>query len=263
MKYISGIYGLNTKCNLETMGDWHCSSLNWSKPLILESDNSVFKDFGIEYNKKIPEHNETYNVANHIRACLDLIEQGNFGIVEGMNKDYISNSKYDNLIFEKVYLLKDEPNFTQINDFMLKEYRMKWVNFCKISNINRLINNNNNDDIINSTSVDLHCINKITYNNLLKFQNKAILVNLYNIIFLIKNHWEKLSDTTKDNIKDSFSHKGIDYFEMLLETQSDELIDKEKLQNDFIDIWDKVGLSENDDEDFVDEYEIDYDDTEY
>lgn len=50
---------------------------------------------------------------------------------------------------------------------------------------------------------------------------------------------------------------------MLLETQSDELIDKEKLQNDFIDIWDKVGLNENDDEDFVDEYEIDYDDTEY
>lgn len=167
------------------------------------------------------------------------------------------------MIFEKVYLLKDEPNFTQINDFMLKEYRMKWVNFCKISNINRLINNNNNDDIINSTSIDLHCINKITYNNLLKFQNKVILVNLYNIIFLIKNYWEKLSDATKDNIKDSFSHKGIDYFEMLLETQSDELIDKEKLQNDFIDIWNKVGLNENDDEDFVDEYEIDYDDTEY
>lgn len=131
MKYISGIFALNTPCDLDTMGDWHVSALNWKNPLILESENLPFKDFGIEENKKIPEHNELYNVANHIRACLDLIYLGNFGYAQGMNRDFISNSKYDNLIFENVYLLKDEPNFTQINEFMQKEYRMKWVIFKK------------------------------------------------------------------------------------------------------------------------------------
>ena len=44
--------------------------------------------FIVCYNKHIPEHTETFNVANHIRSLFDLFEQGNFGIAQGMNKDF-------------------------------------------------------------------------------------------------------------------------------------------------------------------------------
>ena len=136
MKYISGLFGLNLACKLETMGDWHCSALNWDNPLILESDDSVFKKFGIETNKKIPEHYQLYNVANHIRSCLDLIDRGEFAKVEGMARDflYTKDDKYIKLIFNKILLLKNSSNWQQINNFMLKEYDLKWLNFNKSEN---------------------------------------------------------------------------------------------------------------------------------
>ena len=89
MKYITGIYALNLICNLETCGDQHQSALNWQNIRLKESDDNIFKDHGIEFNKKIPEHNETFNVANHIRACLDMLIDRQFNSLQGMNKDFI------------------------------------------------------------------------------------------------------------------------------------------------------------------------------
>lgn len=131
MKYISGIHALNTPCSLNTMGDWHVSALQWDNPCMYDTNDSIFKDFGIEYNKKIPEHTQTYPVANHIRACLDLIDHGMFGYVQGMNRDFISNKEYNEIIFSKVLLLKNHNNWNEINDFMNKEFKMDWVVFSK------------------------------------------------------------------------------------------------------------------------------------
>lgn len=69
MKYVSLIHALNISCSLETCGDWHASSIQWKRPHILESDYSLWGDYGIEKNKIIPEHNQKYNVANHIFIC--------------------------------------------------------------------------------------------------------------------------------------------------------------------------------------------------
>lgn len=131
MKYISLIHALNLPCNLETCGDWHASSIQWKKPHILESEESLWGDYGIEKNKKIPEHEEKYNVANHIRALLDLLFIGNFTIAQGMNKDFICNDKYDNEIFDKVILMMDLPYWERIDQFMTKEYLKKWINYKK------------------------------------------------------------------------------------------------------------------------------------
>lgn len=131
MKYISLIHALNLPCDLETCGDWHASSIQWKKPHILESEESLWGDYGIEKNKKIPEHEEKYNVANHIRALLDLLFIGNFTIAQGMNKDFICNDKYDNEIFDKVILMIDLPYWERIDQFMTKEYLKKWINYKK------------------------------------------------------------------------------------------------------------------------------------
>ena len=134
MKYISGIFALNINCDLDTCGDWHQSALKWDSFTLLESENSIWGDYGIEKNKTIPGHSVKYNVANHIRALLDLIQQHNFGLAGGMREDFICNDKYNKEIFEKVYMLRNSNKWNDISRFMGKEYCLKWIDFLEEHN---------------------------------------------------------------------------------------------------------------------------------
>ena len=87
-------------------------------------------------DKEIPFNKEKFNVANHIRALLDMIEAGYFKEAQGMNNDYICNDKYNLEIFKKVLMLKENKNFIDINKFMLKEYGKKWAEFLRKENSN-------------------------------------------------------------------------------------------------------------------------------
>ena len=130
MKYLSGIKALNIPCNLDTTGDWHIFSYDWSNNQLLNSNNSIFKDYGIELNKTLPD-GTTIPVANHIRACLDMLEKNDFTNLQGMKNDYICCDKYNDEIFKKVLKLKNSSNWMEINNFMRKEYKVSWINFEK------------------------------------------------------------------------------------------------------------------------------------
>lgn len=131
MLYVTEIHALNLPCSLETCGDWHTSAIQWEHPHMRESEGSLFGMYGIETGRFIPEHSNQYNVANHIRAILDLLEEGNFSVAQGMNKDFICNNNYDREIFNKVYSMRNLKNWEKINKFMEKEYMMKWINYLK------------------------------------------------------------------------------------------------------------------------------------
>lgn len=131
MLYLSGIHALNLPCALETCGDWHTSALQWKDLRLLNSEDSLFGDYGIEKGKTVPEHRERYNVANHIRALLDILALGNFAVAQGMKDDFICNDRYTPEIFTKVWLLKNTGNWADIDQFMEKEYRLQWLNFKK------------------------------------------------------------------------------------------------------------------------------------
>ena len=132
MKYISGTSALNIPCELNTTGDWHRSCINWEKVKLWDSSESIFGEYGIECDKYIPELDAKRNVANHIRACLDLIEKGNFPGAQGMYQDYLDgDDNFNNEIFKKVFLLKEKENWNDIYNFMCKEYRTKWLNFIE------------------------------------------------------------------------------------------------------------------------------------
>lgn len=140
MLYISGIFALNLPCQLDTCGDWHQSSLDWQKLRLYESERSFFKEYGIERGHSVPEHTGLFCVANTIRACLDLLLESKFDIAQGMNEDFIGNDKYDIEIFKRVYEMRILNNFRYINDFMEREYRMKWINYkMEISKKNNLM----------------------------------------------------------------------------------------------------------------------------
>lgn len=129
MRYLTGVHALNIPCNLNTTGDWHSSALQWEKLNIKESDDTLLKDYGIEEEKKIPTYSETFYVANHIRALLDMLIDGDFSNAQGMRKDYICNDKYNNEIFSKVMSFENLSNWNDIDKFMSDEYRLKWLNY--------------------------------------------------------------------------------------------------------------------------------------
>ena len=131
MQYISGIHALNLPCSLPTCGDWHRSALQWDHPTIRESDNSIFGTYGIEDCGHVPEHPGLYKAANHIRALLDLLSEGQFSLAQGMRKDYICNDSLDNEIFSKVIALRSNSNWKAIDHFMGKEYGMRWLRHLK------------------------------------------------------------------------------------------------------------------------------------
>ena len=135
MLYISGIHALNLTCSLETCGDWHQSGICWDRLNLYDSDKSIFGEYGIEKDKYIPFLNETYNVANHIRALLDLLEQGHFTVAGGMRDDFICNDKYNEEIFYKVLLLKNKSHWEKVDAFMKKEYKSDWLEFKKRAGI--------------------------------------------------------------------------------------------------------------------------------
>ena len=126
MLYVSGLYALNLSCSLDTCGDWHHGALNWKNVLFLESADLPWGNKGIEHNRLIPRHNECYNVANHIRALLDLIFLGDFASAQGMRHDFIDNEKYTLEIFKAIEVLKNHENWEIISQFMLKEYKLDW-----------------------------------------------------------------------------------------------------------------------------------------
>lgn len=134
MLYLSGIHALNLNCSLGTPGDWHQSGIRWDAvpDRLLESDDSVFGDYGIEANRELDCYEAKYDsihIANHIRACLDLIAAASFGSVQGMREYFIGDDQYDFVIFDKVLLLKNSFRWTDVDRFMGKEYGMKWVRY--------------------------------------------------------------------------------------------------------------------------------------
>lgn len=129
MRYITGIHALNLPCELETCGDWHTSALRWESITFKDTNEAFFKCWGIELNKSIPETDEVFPVANHIRALLDLLEGGKFTVAQGMREDFICNEKYTPLVFSKVFSMRCLPNWGDIDDFMRKEYRLDWLKY--------------------------------------------------------------------------------------------------------------------------------------
>lgn len=148
MIYLSGIHALNLRCNLNTGGDWHIGALKWEDLTWLESENSVFKNYGIEKGRPLTfiqdKYPDVYNIANHIRACLDLLEMGNLALPQCMRRDFIVTDEYDQEIFEHVIMLKNNVNnkewikrkitWNDIDLFMGREYEMKWIRFKKSLN---------------------------------------------------------------------------------------------------------------------------------
>lgn len=132
MLYLSGVHALNIENTLNTCGDWHTSALDWSNIKLADSSNSVFEDWGIEMNKSIPEHTELYNVADDLRAILDLMQkEENLGYLKGFRDDFICTDEYNDIFFQKVILLRNLKHWHNIDALMQREFMFEWQNFLR------------------------------------------------------------------------------------------------------------------------------------
>jgi hypothetical protein len=66
--------------------------------------------------------------------------------------------------------------------------------------------------------------------------------DLYDVSFICNNYFEKLSPQTVSVIRNAIEYKGIEQFDYIIRQNEDELIDTAKLANDFLDMYDKLGL---------------------
>ena len=74
------------------------------------------------------------------------------------------------------------------------------------------------------------------------YSNKDKLRDLYDLVFIINQHWDSLSRETKNMLTDCFQYKGLEQFDYLIREQSDTLIDNEEMAESFLSAYDKVGL---------------------
>lgn len=135
MKYITGVYALNIEDSLETCGDWHTSALDWQKVKLVSSEETIFKNWGIEENKSIPEHKEKFNVANTLRAVLDLMIDGQTRYLKGFRDDFFCTDLYNEEFFERVIELRQLDNWCSIDELMRREFMSEWDNFIGGNNL--------------------------------------------------------------------------------------------------------------------------------
>lgn len=136
MRYLTGMYALNTPCELNTTGDWHRCCFDWTKPEFAESKGSIWGDWGIERNVKIPMLNgERHNKANHLRAILDLLAQNRLLEAQGLKDDYICAVEYTSAFFEQVLKLRNASNWANVCSLMYHEYRGEWRKYLEVKGI--------------------------------------------------------------------------------------------------------------------------------
>jgi len=251
MRYITGIHALNLPCSLLTSGDWHQSALQWVSPQFRDSEDSFFGDYGIEQCSVVPENEGTYAVANHIRALLDLLEDGNFSTAQGMNKDFICNDNYTDEVFDKVALMRDLPHWGEIDTFMGREYYGKWLDYkekaglCGCSERRGEIPADKTELIndIKTYGVEPLCIMKVN-----AYAGRDEIRDLYDLTFIFNNYFDSLSPQTIALIRGAVEHKGIKQLDYVMRNQPDVLIDSGKLAVDFLNMYERLGLLLDDNE---------------
>lgn len=99
-----------------------------------------------------------------------------------------------------------------------------------------------NDEIANINGITVYDINSLCYMKSSAYQARDKIRDLYDVCFLCNHYWEELSDGAINTLRASVEYKGIEQFDYIVREQSDELIDKEKLADDFLTMYDKLCL---------------------
>jgi len=106
-------------------------------------------------------------------------------------------------------------------------YRKKFIDQDEISKIKG----------ISVYTIDSLCVMKAT-----AYIGRDKMRDLYDLSFICNRYWSELAPSTKAIVRNAIEHKGIEQFDYIINDQQDNLINKNKLASDFLEMFDKLGL---------------------
>jgi predicted nucleotidyltransferase component of viral defense system len=80
------------------------------------------------------------------------------------------------------------------------------------------------------------------------YSNRDKIRDLYDLAFICNNYFDRLSRQTVALLRSALDYRGLEHFDYIVKNQPDELIDTEKLAEDFLKMYDRFGLLLDEDE---------------
>lgn len=90
--------------------------------------------------------------------------------------------------------------------------------------------------------IKTYTINTLCQQKLIAYTQREAIRDLYDICFIARTHSDSLSSDTETIFKLSLLYRGIEYFDEIINTQTDELINNDELATHFLEMFDKFGL---------------------
>lgn len=91
-------------------------------------------------------------------------------------------------------------------------------------------------------NVKTYTVNTLCQHKLIAYTQRETIRDLYDLCFITRKYFDSLSSETITIFKLSLLHRGIEYFDEIVNTQTDELINNDELALQFLEMFDKFGL---------------------
>ena len=106
-------------------------------------------------------------------------------------------------------------------------YRKKSLDNCFRNNIN---------------GIEVYDIDTLAFMKAAAYAGRDRIRDMYDIVFICNNYLNELSYNAKTTLQEVLINKGIEQYDYLIREDQDPIIDKDKLLEDFLSAWDKIGL---------------------
>ena len=98
------------------------------------------------------------------------------------------------------------------------------------------------DDVTNINGITVYKINPLCVQKCAAYAGRDKIRDLYDLAFIVNTFYGQLETNTRSMVQTTLEHKGFEQFDYIMQTQSDPLINNDKLETEFLTMWDKMGL---------------------
>lgn len=93
----------------------------------------------------------------------------------------------------------------------------------------------------NINGLVVYTIQTLASSKIMAYARRDKIRDLYDILFIFKNYMNVLPKNVVAEFASAIEYKGLEYFDYMIRTQSDELIDSGKLAEDFMEMYYWLG----------------------
>lgn len=125
----------------------------------------------------------------------------------------------------------------------VKRYMVEFIDNEKIKiEISYRNKNLSTESHTNINGIDVYTVDRLMGMKINAYNSRDKIRDLYDIVFLMKNYKEYIPELLIEQLRNSFEYKGLEQFDYLIKTQDDLLIDKDKLAENLLELYDDLGL---------------------